>query len=265
MDHMISNGIKQLADMAQVEQFQKAYENHDKIVYLNVSNGTKSEIDKDLPTTNHTMHDIDSLILLLAYIDPLRESSQSIFVAADSINCIMDYSGFRVNRAKIPLNHSPILRYLREGLVAEPKEFIRSLKYNLSSAESIEPDPIPALQTLKFESSSSAEHSNHQNDEGVSKALKSKVTGAAAIPANFTVHFEMYPAIAEELDDFGRVHVHVELHVDPSRGYVSFRPLPGSIDKAIATGNRAVKNAVCKKLIAADLEPITELVFLGSP
>ena len=264
MDNMLANGLDKIVKLAQVESFKKVYDDHEAITYLNGIDGRTVSVNKGFPPIGHTMHDIDSLVLWLENSKLECISKPTIFVATDSITLIADFTTYRVNRIKVPLIHSPIVRYLREGLQADPKEFIRSLKFNLSSA-TLTDDPIPALQTLKFESSATAEHTNAQNDEGVSKSLKSKVSGAAEIPARFTAEFEMYPAIAEELENNGNVNVDIELHVDPTRGIVSFRTLPGSIDKAIIAGHRMVKDSIFKKLIAADMEAMTELVFLGSP
>jgi hypothetical protein len=178
----------------------------------------------------------------------------------------MDYDEFRVHRLTIPLSQSPILHYLSgiKGSEFQPKEAIRSLKFNLKSA-TLNDNPITALQTLNFNTTSSAEHTSTWTSEGVSKSLQSTVTGASEIPEQFSVEFEMYPAISEELESSGAVLVEVELHVDPSKGVVTFRPFPGALDKAILTAQRDVQQTVFKKLIEVDREPLSHLVFLGKP
>jgi hypothetical protein len=91
------------------------------------------------------------------------------------------------------------------------------------------------------------------------------VSGAATIPEEFSVQFEMYPAISAELETAGSVTVEIELHVDPSKGVLTFRPFPGSIDQAILTAQQDVQQTIFKKLIDADREPLSHLVFLGKP
>lgn len=267
MNDILSNGLKSIVDLARTEPLKLAYEDSEKLVFLNRQQGTQVEIDKSKPVTNHTLDNIDSLI---GYIDQHEqerpESSPHIFIRPTEIVCILDYSEFRVHQLRIPLTQSPILAYLSnvKGTEFQPKEAIRSLKFNLKSAV-IHDNPIPAIQTLKFNTSASAEHASTWTSEGVSASLQSTVTGASEIPEQFAVEFEMYPAISEELKSSGAVLVDVELHVDPSKGIVTFRPFPGALDKAILTAQRDVQETVFKKLIDVDREQLSHLVFLGKP
>lgn len=262
---MLSNGVKSIVDLARNELFKEAYSNAEATVYLNRSNGETRVIEKKHPETHHTLDNIDSLIGFIKTNSPDNDHPV-IFIRTTEIICILDYAAFRVHRVKVPLIQSPILKYLT--LVAqhsmEPKEAIRSLKFNLKTA-TLTTDPIPALQTLKFETSSSATHDTKPLDEGVSKSLQSKVSGAATIPEEFSVQFEMYPAISAELETAGSVTVEIELHVDPAKGVLTFRPFPGSLDRAILMAQQDVQRTVFKKLIAADREPLSHLVFLGQP
>ena len=262
---MLSNGVKSIVDLARNDLYKEAYSNTEATVYLNRASGETRVIEKQHPETHHTLDNIDSLI---GFIDQHADSNSTphIFIRPTEIICILDYVAYRVHRVKVPLVQSPILKYLT--LVAqhnmEPKEAIRSLKFNLKTA-TLSTDPIPALQTLKFETSSSATHETKPFDEGVSKSLQSKVSGAATIPEEFSVQFEMYPAISAELETAGSVTVEIELHVDPSKGVLTFRPVPGSIDRAILMAQQDVQRTVFKKLIAANREPLSHLVFLGQP
>jgi hypothetical protein len=268
MNEILSNGLKSIIDLARTDHFKEAYSDAERIVFLNRVTGVAAEIDKSKPVTNHTLDNIDSLIGYMDQIDPMEgdRGFPRIFIRPTEIVCILDYQGFRVHRLTVPLTLSPILQYLNtvKGTEFQPKEAIRSLKFNLNSAI-LSVDPIPALQTLKFESSSSATHETKPLDEGVSKSLQSKVTGAATIPEDFTVEFFMYPAISKELKAAGSVEVKMELHVDPSKGVLTFRPFPGSIDQAILTAQQDVQQTIFKKLIDADREPLSHLVFLGKP
>lgn len=265
MNEILSNGLKSIVDLARTEPLKLAYEDSEKLVYLNRHDGTQHEIDKSKPVTDHTLDNIDSLI---GFIDTNCPSNDNpvIFIRPTEIICILDYSEFRVHQLKIPLTQSPILAYLSNIKSSEfqPKEAIRSLKFNLKSA-TLNDNPIPVLQTLKFNTSSSAEHVNAFTTEGVSTSLQSTVNGASEIPEQFAVEFEMYPAISEELKSSGAVLVDVELHVDPSKGIVTFRPFPGALDKAILTAQRDVQETVFKKLIDVDRESLSHLVFLGKP
>ena len=267
MNEILSNGLKSIVDLARTEPLKLAYEDSEKLVYLDRQTGKQVEIDKSKPITSHTLDNIDSLI---GYIDhhedELTEFSPYIFIRPTEIVCIMDYGNFRVHQLKVPLAQSPILAYLSnvKGTEFQPKEAIRSLKFNLKSAV-IHDNPIPAIQTLKFNTSTSAEHASTWTSEGVSASLQSTVTGASEIPEQFAVEFEMYPAISEELKSSGAVLVDVELHVDPSKGIVTFRPFPGALDKAILTAQRDVQETVFKKLIDVDRESLSHLVFLGKP
>ena len=267
MNEILSNGLKSIVDLARTEPLKLAYEDSEKIVFLNRQTGTQCEVDKSKSVTNHTLDNLDSLIGFIEQHDhESRESTPRIFIRPTEIVCILDYDEFRVHTLTIPLTQSPILHYLRAIGNGEfqPKEAIRSLKFNLKSAV-IHDNPIPALQTLKFNTSSSAEHSNTWTAEGVSASLQSTVTGASEIPEQFSVEFEMYPAISEELESSGAVLVDIELHVDPSKGIVTFRPFPGALDKAILTAQRDVQETVFKKLIEVDREPLSHFVFLGKP
>jgi hypothetical protein len=266
MNEILSNGLKSLVELARTETLKPAYECAEQIVFLDRFTGTQVEVDKQKPPAKHTLDNIDSLI---GFIDQQADNDgflPYIFIRPTSIICILDYSEFRVHTLTVPLSQSPILSYLSKvsGNQFEPKEAIRSLKYNLKTAV-LTPDPITALQTLKFASSSSAEHANTWTSEGVSKSLQSSVTGADSVPEEFAVQFEMYPAIAHELETAGSVTVEMEFHVDPTKQTVSFRPFPGSLDRAILTAQQDVQKTVFKKLIAADREPISHLVFLGQP
>lgn len=266
MNDLLSNGLKSLVELARTETLKPAYECAEQIVFLDRFTGSQVEIDKQKPTTKHTLDNIDSLI---GFIDQQADNDgflPYIFIRPTAIVCILDYSEFRVHTLTVPLSQSPILAYLSKvsGNQFEPKEAIRSLKYNLKTAV-LTPDPIPSLQTLKFSSSSSAEHETTWTSEGVSKSLQSSVTGASAVPEEFNVQFEMYPAIAHELETAGSVTVEMELHVDPTKQTVSFRPFPGSLDRAILMAQHDVQKTVFKKLIAADREPLSHLVFLGQP
>jgi len=265
MNEILSNGLKSIVDLARTEPLKLAYEDSEKIVFLNRQTGTQCEVDKSKPVTNHTLDNLDSLIGFIEQDEHIYYKPY-IFIRPTEIVCIMDYVGFRVHRLTIPLSQSPILAYLSniKGTEFQPKEAIRSLKFNLKSAV-IHDNPIPALQTLKFNTSSSAEHSNTWTAEGVSASLQSTVTGASEIPEQFSVEFEMYPAISEELESSGAVLVDIELHVDPSKGIVTFRPFPGALDKAILTAQRDVQETVFKKLIEVDREPLSHFVFLGKP
>jgi hypothetical protein len=268
MDSMLSNGVKSIVDLARNDLYKEAYSNAEATVYLNRANGSTIVIEKQHPETHHTLDNIDSLIGFIDQTDPMPgdEGFPRIFIRPTEIICILDYKGFRVHRVRVPLVQSPILTYLSRVSSSqfEPKEAIRSLKFNLKTA-TLTNDPIPALQTLKFETSSSATHDTKPLDEGVSKSLQSKVSGAATIPEEFSVQFEMYPAISAELETAGSVTVEIELHVDPSKGVLTFRPFPGSIDRAILMAQQDVQRTVFKKLIAADREPLSHLVFLGQP
>lgn len=266
MNDLLSNGLKSLVELARTETLKLAYETPEEIIFLDRFTGKVATIEKHKPTTKHTLDNIDSLIGFIDQQTDNFESSPYIFIRPTSIICILDYSEFRVHTLTVPLSQSPILDYLRKvsGSQFEPKEAIRSLKYNLKTAV-LTPDPIPALQTLKFSSASSAEHANTWTSEGVSKSLQSSVTGASEVPEEFAVQFEMYPAIAHELETAGSVTVEMELHVDPTKQTVSFRPFPGSIDRAILMAQQDVQQTVFKKLIAADREPLSHLVFLGQP
>lgn len=266
MNDLLSNGLKSLVELARTETLKPAYECAEQIVFLDRFTGNQVEVDKQKPTTKHTLDNIDSLI---GFIDQQADKDgflPYIFIRPTSIICILDYSEFRVHTLTVPLTQSPILSYLSKvsGNQFEPKEAIRSLKYNLKTAV-LTPDPIPALQTLKFSSASSAEHANTWTSEGVSKSLQSSVTGASEVPEEFAVQFEMYPAIAHELETAGSVTVEMELHVDPTKQTLSFRPFPGSLDRAILMAQQDVQKTVFKKLIAADREPLSHLVFLGQP
>lgn len=265
MNDILSNGLKSIVDLARTDHFKEAYSDAEKIVFLNRVNGQSAEIDKSKPTTNHTLDNIDSLIGFIDQADPLA-ADPVIFIRPTEIVCILDYKGFRVHQVKVPLVPSPILAYLTTVKQNEfqPKEAIRSLKFNLKSA-TLEPSPIPALQTLKFESSSSAEHTNNWASEGVSKSLQSSVTGASVVPEEFIAQFEMYPAISSELEQSGAVQVGMELHVDPSKGTLTFRPFPGHLDRAILTAQQDVQKTIFEKLIDVDREPLSHLVFLGKP
>jgi hypothetical protein len=265
MNEILSNGLKSLVDLARTETLKPAYECAQFITFLDRSTGKEVMIEKLHPTTSHTLDNIDSLINFIDQTDLLAEDPR-IFIRPTEIVCILDYKGFRVHRVKVPLVQSPILTYLSRVSSSqfEPKEAIRSLKFNLKTA-TLTTDPIPALQTLKFETSSSATHDTKPLDEGVSKSLQSKVSGAATIPEEFSIQFEMYPAISDELETAGSVTVEIELHVDPSKGVLSFRPFPGSIDRAILMAQQDVQRTIFDKLIAADREPLSHLVFLGQP
>jgi len=262
MDHMISNGIDAITQLARNSVFKQVYEDHREITFLDMVNGALENVTKSEPPISHTMFDIQSMIQFLEERSAASETP-FIFVEKLMITCILDHRGFQVNRLCVPLSQSPILEFLCRLSTGQPKDVIRSLKYNLKSAILI-PDPIPALQTLKFESSSSAEHQNRPTDEGVSSSLKSKVTGAAEIPEEFTVRFQMYPSIASELPENGDVEIRIELHVDPSAGTISVRPFPGSVESAVVAGMRHVKTAICG-LIGQSLVANPDLVFLGKP
>jgi hypothetical protein len=265
MDSMLSNGVKSIVDLARNDLYKEAYSNAEAIHFLNRATGEIQTVLKTEPETHHTLDNIDSLIGFIETNAPENENPV-IFIRPTEIICILDYAAFRVHRVKVPLVQSPILSYLSRisSTQFEPKEAIRSLKFNLKTA-TLTTDPIPALQTLKFETSSSATHDTKPLDEGVSKSLQSKVSGAATIPEEFSVQFEMYPAISAELETAGSVTVEIELHVDPSKGVLTFRPVPGSIDRAILMAQQDVQRTVFKKLIAADREPLSHLVFLGQP
>jgi hypothetical protein len=266
MNDLLSNGLKSIVELARTETLKPAYECAEQIVFLDRFTGNQVEVDKQKPTTKHTLDNIDSLI---NFIDQRADEDGHvpyIFIRPTSIVCILDYSEFRVHQITVPLSQSPILSYLSKvaGNNFEPKEAIRSLKYNLKSAI-LTDNPIPSLQTLKFSSSSSAEHETNWTSEGVSKSLQSSVTGAATVPEEFSVQFEMYPAITVELEAAGSVTVEMELHVDPTKQTLSFRPFPGSIDRAILMAQQDVQKTVVKKLIGAQREPLSHLVFLGQP
>ena len=267
MNDILTNGLKSLVELARTETLKQAYDSAEEIVFLDRFTGKVVPVEKQKPTTKHTLDNIDSLINFIDQLgDGFSESTPIIFIRPTSIVCILDYHEYRVHTITVPLTQSPILKYL--SLIAqhemEPKEAIRSLKYNLKTAI-LTPDPIPSLQTLKFSSSSAAEHANTWTSEGVSKSLQSSVTGASEVPEEFSVQFEMYPAIANELETAGSVTVEMELHVDPTKQTLSFRPFPGSLDRAILMAQQDVQQTVFKKLIAADREPLPHLVFLGQP
>lgn len=266
MNDILSNGLKSLVELARTETLKPAYECAEQIVFLDRFTGSHVEIDKQKPATKHTLDNIDSLI---GFIDQQADNEgflPYIFIRPTAIVCILDYSEFRVHTLTVPLSQSPILKYLTVvgEHELEPQKAIRSLKYSLKTA-TLTPNPIPSLQTLKFASSSSAEHANTWTSEGVSKSLQSSVTGASEVPEEFAVQFEMYPAIAHELETAGSVTVEMELHVDPTKQTVSFRPFPGSLDRAILMAQQDVQKTVFKKLIEADREPLSHLVFLGQP
>jgi hypothetical protein len=264
MDNMISNGLKTVIDLSRNEVLKKVCESIEDITYMNMFTGQVSLVDKTEPPISHILFDIGSMIQFLTNISLENASRTRIFIEPSMIVCILDYGDFRANTVRVPLTQSPILAFLSRTSTDEPKEAIRSLKYNLKSAISL-PDPVPSLQTLKFESSSSAEHQNKTADEGVSRSLKSKVTGAAEIPEEFTVRFQMYPSIAMELPLNGDVEIKMELNVDPSEGTVSFRPFPGAADHAIVSGMAMVKEAIVESLKMAEREEEAQLVFLGKP
>ena len=265
MNDIISNGLKSLVELARTETLKPAFEDAEEIIFLNRVHGTQVTVSKSKPATEHTLDNIDSLIGFIKTSAP-ENDNPVIFIRPTCIICILDYSGFRVHQITVPLSQSPILAYLSKvaGNQFEPKEAIRSLKYNLKQAILTE-DPIPSLQTLKFASSSAAEHTNTWTNEGVSKSLQSSVTGAASVPEEFSVQFEMYPAITAELEAAGSVTVEMELHVDPTKQTLSFRPFPGSIDRAILLAQQDVQRTVVKKLIGSQRESLSHLVFLGQP
>lgn len=268
MNDILYRGLEYLVSLGRTDHFKEAYSDAEKIVFLNRVTGLVSEIDKSKPTTSHTLDNIDSLIGFIDQTDPMPgdEGFPRIFIQPTEIVCILDYDDYRAHRVKVPLIQSPILQYLSQigSLQMEPKEAVRSLRFNLHSA-TIANNPIQALSELKFTSSSSADHTTKAFDEGVSKSLQSKVSGATEIPEQFQVKFEMCPAISKELDEGGFVWVSMELHVDPTKGVISFRPFPGSIDQAILTAQRDVQQTIFKKLIDIDREPLSHLVFLGKP
>lgn len=262
---MITNGINSVVSLARNDLYKEAYSNAEAIVFLNRVNGETRVIKKQHPETHHTFDNIDSLIGFIETNAPANDNPV-IFIRPTEIVCILDYATYRVHRVKVPLTQSPTLRYL--NLVSqhsmEPKEAVRSLKFNLKQVD-LSPDPTQALSELKFTSSSSADHTTKHLDEGVSKSLQSKVSGATQIPEEFRVTFEMYPSITAELLEAGKVEVDIELHVDPTKGVITFRPFPGSIEAAILTAQRDVQETIFKKLVDADREPLSHLVFLGSP
>ena len=262
---MLSNGVKSIVDLARNDLYKEAYSNAEETVFINRVTGEVKAVEKSRPETHHTLDNIDSLIGFIE-TNAIENDNPVIFIRPTEIVCILDYAAYRVHRVKVPLIQSPILKYL--GLVAqhsmEPKEAVRSLKFNLNSA-TIANNPIQALSELKFTSSSSADHTTKAFDEGVSKSLQSKVSGVTEIPEQFQVQFEMYPAISEELEEGGFVWMGMELNVDPTKGVITFRPFPCSVDSAVLTAKRDVQQTILKKLIKADREPLSHLVFLGQP
>ena len=228
MNEMLSNGISSIVSLARNEKFKKVIDGPTEMVFLDCLEGTKVTIEKKPSKTDHVFHDIESFVHFVTN-ENLSDKEQVIFIEPRSITSVLDYDDHRIHRVKTPLNQSPILDFISLHVTAEPKDLIRQIKFHLSTA-ALSPDPLPSLQTLKFDSSSLSEYDTKSQDEGVSKSLRNKVTGSTDIPEKFTVTFQMYPAIADQLVNNGSVSVELELHVDLSRQILGLRPLPGSIE-----------------------------------
>lgn len=263
MNEIISNGLKFLTDLARTEIYKKAYETTEQITYLNTQTGITSEIDKHETPISHTLADIQSLCQMLKQFEE-RRPAPATFVSPTEIMSIVDYNGFRVNSIRVPLTQSPILAFVSRQTTGTPKEIIRALQFNLGSAV-FYPEPIPAIQTLRFESSKEVNHENRDQDEAVGMHLKARVTGSEAIPRKFTVMFEMYPSIADDLDSDSKARVEMELHVNPSEGTVSIRPFPGTIEEQTVIATRSIRNAIIGQMNGLKLEEAAAMVFLGKP
>ena len=263
MNEIISNGVRSIVDLARNKIYEKVFTGIDSDTYLNMMTGDNKTVIKGVSPISHVLLDLNSLIRIIAdYNTEIHEGNFATFVSPSEVVTIIDYSRYRANTIKVPLTQSPILNFLKHGYEGAPRDAIRTLKYNLKSAIS-GLEILSALQSLKFEVNKTAQHDNAQNDEAVSQSLKAKVTGAATIPDEFEVAFDIYPSMVSEFDS--QITVKMELHVDPSAGTVSFRPFPGAIDAVIIEGAELVRSEIAKRLRSENMNSTAELVFLGKP
>jgi len=267
MDNLFTNAMQTFKSLI-TKRFEQVYGNEKAIILLDNTSGDRVNITKNPKPLNVQLTDIDSLIQFLKNFDNhgLDHAPPSIFVQPNAITVALDFEEYNLARVKVPIHINPLFGYLTsQPIKGEPAAVVKSLRYNLKSALTTSPDPTQSLAVLKFNSSSETETTAKVNDEGMSKTLKAKVSGATEIPDDFTVYLHMYPAIAKQVQDGSEVSLNMDIHVDPSAGIITIRPFPGEADKAMNLAMGMVQDTLIYKLGESAKPELAQRVYLGSP
>lgn len=235
------------------------------ITFFNKLTGDKQVVQKDRQPLDVTAFDIDSFCTMIEQAEDADASSSAIFVSPEKVVCILDFNAHRIDRITLPLERSTIYAFLeKHHITGKPKEVINHLRHNILSVayDCFPEDLIARLSILKFETHSEESHNVQPNDEGVSKSLKSKVTGEHAIPDSATVSFIMYPDFEDQLGESNSTHVSVKLAIDadPAAGTVSIRTFPGELRSAAILAMKNITNALGDRL-----EGFGNRIYCGKP
>jgi hypothetical protein len=266
MDNLFSNAMTKFKELIQ-PRFHPVHSNNQQAVYLDTQSGMKVEIDKPPAPLNVQLTDIDSLIQFLGNIGDPKITilpPTPIFIQQDCIEVAIDFHEYNAARVKVPLSINPVFGYISNPITGDPASVVKSLRYNLKSVVT-SPDPTKALSVLKFDTQSNSEVTTARGDEGISKSIKSKVTGTDEIPESFEVILEMYPSIAGQIQDRSEVRIDMDIYVNPSAGSVTIRPYPGQSEQAITKAMSMVQDTLIFKLSKSKRPDLAEFVYLGSP
>jgi hypothetical protein len=266
MDNIFSNAMEKFKSLIQ-ERYKGVHQSEQMHIYLDNQTGMKVEIDRPPRPLKPLITDIDSLVQFLGNhtggLD-IDFASTPIFIQPNKIEVSLDFDQHNLARVKVPLHINPVFGFISNPINGNPADVVKALRYNLKSVVT-SPDPTKALSVLKFDTQSNSEVTTAKGDEGISKSIKSKVTGTDEIPEYFRVEFEMYPSIAGQLEGRGAVNVLMDVYVDPSAGKVTIRPYPGEAEHATNVAMEMVKRTLVEKLSKSKRPQLAELVYLGSP
>lgn len=267
MDNLFTNAMNTFKSLIQ-PRFVSVQNSDQVAIFLDTQTAMKVEIDKTTKPLNIQLTDIESLIQFLSNNGDagltLDKPSTPVFIQQDCIEVALDFHEYNAARVKVPLSINPVFGFISNPITGDPATVVKSLRYNLKSVMT-SPDPTKALSFLKFDTQSNSEVTTAKGDEGISKSIKSKVTGTDEIPECFRVTFEMYPSIAGQISGRSEVSVLVDIYVDPSAGKVMCRPYPGEAEQAITAALNMVKQTLMDKLAESKRPELAELVYLGSP
>jgi hypothetical protein len=263
---MIRDALSYLVDLARTERYKQIAETYEAYILVNRETGDTQKVMKPIPKTGATLLDLDSLEQAVNSIgtDGERSEDSAIFVSSSKVVFIADFfDGHHQTEFRLPLHPSPLFKFLGVTVTGDLKDVLRRYRFELSgnSVEVSPSDVFEKLSYLKFEQQSEQQHTVRTNDEGVSKSMKAKVSGASEIPAGFVVAFNAYPSLDEQISNVGnRVEINMDIHVDPTSGKITIRPIPGDIDQAETQALNAVRNEIVGRL-----DQYKEFTFLGSP
>lgn len=261
---MLKEAISYLRELGNAAHFKLTLDEVEQKVFLNDVTGEVVLVEKDPPRCGASVLDLSSLILFVNRSEELVQKNTCVFVSETEVTAVLDYvGGHASSRISLKLHPSPVFKWLDQSHSGSPKDITGSIRYFLSSAGISPEDLAQRLSVLKFETQSEESHQIRPKDEGVSRSMRSKVTGESEIPTQAAVSFIVYPDINEDMElrnSDTEVTVELEIQVDPETSQILLRPFPGSLRGGMLC---ALKNI--QDVLVDAIPGISGRVYLGKP